>query len=142
MSNSRLLTLLTLVNIGILAYLSWSQIRPAWANSSAPMLRGSGLEIVDAQGKVRAQIKVVAAGPAIRADGSVVRDGKTYPDTVLFRLIRPDGRPSVKIATSEEGSGLDLSGGTDPTYVVLTADHGAPSISLTDKDGHLEVIKP
>lgn len=76
------------------------------------------------------------------ADGSVAKDGKIYPETVLFRLIRPDGRPSVKIATSERGSALTLGGGIDPTYVVLDADGGNPSLSLTNKDGRLQVIKP
>jgi hypothetical protein len=76
------------------------------------------------------------------ADGSVVKDGKIYPETVLFRLIRPDGRPSVKISTSEQGSGLTLGGGIDPTYVVLDAQGGSPSLSLTDKDGRQQHIKP
>jgi hypothetical protein len=72
----------------------------------------------------------------------VVKDGKTYPETVLFRLIRPDGRPSVKIATSEEGSELTLGGGIDPTYIVLNSDGGDPSLSLTNKDGRQQLIKP
>lgn len=76
------------------------------------------------------------------ADGSVAKDGKVYPETVLFRLVRPDGRPSVKIAASEQGSALTLGGGIDPTYIVLSADGGTPSLSLTNKDGRLQVIKP
>jgi hypothetical protein len=56
------------------------------------------------------------------ADGSVAKDGNVYPETVRFRLIRADGRPSVKITTSEQGSGLTLGGGIDPTYIVLSAD--------------------
>ena len=107
-----------------------------------PVLRGSGLEIVDSQGKVRAMIAVLPAAPARRADGSVVNDGKIIPETVLFRLIRPDGRPSVKIATSEDGSGLTLSGGVDPAYIVLNSDGGTPEIALTNKDGKVQVIKP
>jgi hypothetical protein len=87
-------------------------------------------------------IKVIPAGPAVRADGSVVNNGKIIPETVLFRLIRPDGRPSVKIATSEDGSGLTLSGGIDPTYIVLNSNEGAPEITLTNKDGKLQIIKP
>jgi hypothetical protein len=55
--------------------------------------------------------------PARMADGSAADDGKIYPETVLFRLIRSDGRPSVKISTSEQGSGLTLGGGIDPTYI-------------------------
>jgi len=142
MKSPRVLTFLTVVNLGILLFVVLSRGRPVEASSQLPVLRGSGLEIVDAQGKVRAMIKINPAGPAIRADGSVVNDGKIIPETVLFRLIRPDGRPSVKIATSEEGSGLTLSGGVDPTYIVLNSNGGAPEITLTNKDGKLQTIKP
>jgi hypothetical protein len=137
-----LLTLLTLVNLGILGFLLLHRTRIVEANSALPVLRGSGLEIVDAQGKVRASIQLVPAGPAIRADGSVVKDGKIYPETVRFRLIRADGRPSVKITTSEQGSGLTLGGGIDPTYIVLSADGGDPTFTLTNKDGRRQIIKP
>ena len=81
-------------------------------------------------------------GPASRADGSLANDGKIYPEAVLFRLIRPDGRPSVKIETSEQGSALDLGGGIDPTYIVLSAAGGDPSLALTNKIDRLQVIKP
>ena len=142
MKDGRILTLLTLVNLGILAFLLFHQTRIVEAGGALPVLRGSGFEIVDAQGKVRASIQLVPAGPAIRSDGSVAKDGKIYPETVLFRLIRPDGRPSVKITTSEQGSGLTLGGGIDPTYIVLSADGGDPSFALTNKDGRRQIIKP
>ncbi len=140
--NQRTLTVLTLLNLGILGFMLLHQARIVEANSAYPVLRGSGLEIVDAQGKVRASIALVPAGPAINADGSVVKDGKIYPETVRFRLIRADGRPSVKITTSEQGSGLTLGGGIDPTYIVLSADRGDPTLALTNKDGRQQVIKP
>ena len=142
MKNQHALTALSLVNLGFLIFLLLHQIGPVEASSPASVLRGSGLEIVDATGKVRASVQIVPAGPARLADGSVAKDGKIYPETVLFRLIRPDGRPSVKISTSEQGSGLTLGGGVDPTYIVLSADGGAPSLSLTDKDGRLQLVKP
>jgi hypothetical protein len=133
---------MTLINVGILIVLL-NQNGAVQANSGAPMLRGRGLEIVDAQGKVRASIQIVPAGPARRPDGSLSEaKGKIYPETVLLRLIRPDGRPSVKIATSEEGSGLSLGGGSDPAYIVLQADGGETSISLTNKDGRQQFVKP
>ena len=142
MKNPQILTILTLVNLGLLSFLFFGQTRTAEANGPLPVLRGSALEIVDAQGKVRASIHVVPAGPAIMADGSAAKDGKIYPETVRFRLIRPDGRPSVKITTTEQGSGLTLGGGIDPTYIVLDADGGAPSLSLINKDGKQQLIKP
>jgi hypothetical protein len=142
MKDERILTLLTLVNLGLLVFLLFHQTRIVEANGALPVLRGTGLEIVDAQGKVRASIQLVPAGPAIMADGSIAKDGKIYPETVRFRLIRPDGRPSVKITTSEQGSGLTLGGGIDPTYIVLSADGGDPSFALTNKDGRRQIIKP
>lgn len=141
MNHHRTLTVLSVLNVLLLMSLFMNQIRSVEASSPA-VLRGSGLEIVDAHGKVRASIQIVPSGPARRADGSVVNDAKTYPETVLLRLIRPDGRPSVKMATSEEGSALSLGGGIDPTYIVLDANGGDPSLSLTNKDKRLQLIKP
>ena len=142
MKAQRLLTVLTVVNLGILIFLS-TQIRPVKANGAPPVLRGRALEIVDAQGKVRASLQIVPAGPARKADGSLLEpNGKIYPEAVLFRLIRPDGRPSVKIETSEQGSGLDLGGGIDPSYIVLKAEGADTSISLTNKDGRQQLVKP
>ena len=142
MKNQRVLTALTVFNLGILIFVVLNQTRPVEASSPATVLRARGLEIVDEAGKVRASIQIVPAGPARKADGSVAHDGKSYPEAVLFRLIRPDGRPSVKIETSEQGSGLDLGGGIDPAYIVLSAKGGDPSLALTDKDGRRQLIKP
>jgi len=142
MNTQRVSTLLTLINLGILIFLV-TQVRPVEANGSVPVLRGRGLEIVDANGKVRASIQIVPAGPARRADGSLSEsNGKVYPEAVLLRLIRPDGRPSVKIETSQKGSGLDLGGGTDPSYVVIKANDADTSLTLTSKEGRQQVIKP
>ncbi len=142
MKAPRLLTVLTVLNLGTLMFLLFSQARPVAADSPATVLRARGLEIVDAQGKVHSSIQIVPEGPARMADGSAAKDGKIYPETVLFRLIRPDGRPSVKITTSEQGSGLSLGGGIDPAYIVLNADGGSSSLSLTNKDGRLQLVKP
>jgi hypothetical protein len=142
MKNQRVLTALTLVNL-VLIFVSIRQTPSAEANGPAPLLRARALEIVDAQGKVRASLQVIPEGPSRRADGSLIEpNGKIYPEAVVFRLIRPDGRPSVKIATTEQGSGIDLSGGIDPTCLVLSAEGGDISVSLTNKDGRRQVIKP
>ena len=142
MKNQRLLFAFSLLNFGMVLFLLFHQLAPVSANGPASMLRAHGLEIVDEQGRVRAAILIQPEGPARKPDGSIVKDSKTYPETVLFRLIRPDGRPSVKISTSEQGSGLSLGGGQDPTYIVMTADGGSPSLSLTNGSGHLQTIKP
>jgi hypothetical protein len=142
MRSHRTLTILTLMNLALLVTLTLSRDGTVQASNDDGMLHGRGLLITDAQGRLRASLEVVPAGPARKADGSLVNNGEVFPDTVRFRLIRPDGRPSVKIATTEQGSGLDLSGGIDPTYIVLNADRGDPSITLTNKDGKRQTVKP
>ena len=138
---SLLLTVLTLLNLGLLAFTLSQKAAPVSAEATPAILRGRGLEIVDTAGKLRASISVIPAGPARRADGSLSdQSGKIYPEAVVFRLIRPDGRPSVKIATTEQGSGVDLSGGVDPTYMVLNADGGKTSVTLIDQDGKQHVL--
>ncbi len=143
MKNTHALTALTLVNLGILLIALSHYVLPVQASGSEQVVRARALEIVDAQGKVRASISVIPAGPGRKADGSPTEFGdRVFPEAVVFRLIRPDGRPSVKIATTEQGSGIDLSGGTDPTYMVLSSEGGETSLTLTNKDGHRQVIKP
>lgn len=142
MKNTHALTALSLINLGILIFIVSHHTAIVQASGSAQVVRGRALEIVDGHGKVRASISVIPEGPARRADGSLADDGKIYPEAVLFRLIRPDGRPSVKIETSEQGSTLDLSGGIDPTYIVLSATGGDPSLALTNKSGRLQIVKP
>lgn len=142
MKIQRILTVLTVVNLGVVMFLLLNQTRTVEANGPATVLRGRALEIVDAQGKVRASIHIEPAGPARMSDGTLAKDGKIYPETVLFRLIRTDGRPSVKISTTEQGSALTLGGGVDPTYIVVSAEGGDPSLSLTNKDGQLRVVQP
>jgi hypothetical protein len=143
MKNQHALTALTLVNLGMLIFLFIHQTAPVEADSPATVLRARALEIVDAHGKLRASLQVIPEGPSRGADGSLAeQSGKVYPEAVVFRLIRPDGRPSVKIATTEQGSGIDLSGGIDPTYMVLSADGGDTSLTLINKDGRRQLIKP
>jgi len=143
MRNTYALTALTLMNLGMLIFVLFHRAAPVQASVPEQVVRARALEIVDAQGKVRASISVMPEGPARRADGSPTEYGdKIFPEAVVFRLIRPDGRPSVKIATTEQGSGIDLSGGIDPTYIVLTSEGGETSLTLTNKDGRRQVIKP
>jgi hypothetical protein len=102
------------------------------------VLRGRGLEIVDERGRVRASITVLPADPAVK-----MPDGTTgHPETVLLRLMSPEGRPNVKIGASAQGAGLGLGGEDDPTYVQILAQGASTSLKLTDKEGREQVIKP
>ncbi len=143
MRERRIMVGLTVVNLCIVAFVLWHSGVTVAASGTATVLRARGLEIVDDQGRVRASIQIMPQGPARTADGRVVaKDGKVYPETVILRLIRPDGRPTVKIATSEDGSGVSLGGGVDPAYVVLGSQGGDSTLSLTDRDGRRQLIKP
>ena len=114
MHKTHLLSALTLVNLGILIFVVSHRAVPVQASGPEQVIRARALEIVDAQGKLRASLSVIPEGPSRRNDGTPIEpNGQVYPEAVVFRLIRPDGRPSVKIATAEQGSGIDLSGGID-----------------------------
>src|SRR2546422_306321 len=112
MKIQRILIALTVINLGLTMFLL-AQIRRADAGgvepgNPAPVLRGSSLEIVDDHGKVRASIKIHQGDPNFKKP-----DGKTgYPETVMFRLIDPNGRPEVKLGASVQGAGLGLIGET------------------------------
>src|ERR1051325_2182472 len=70
-------------------------------------------------------------------------DGTTgYPETVLLRLISSTGRPHIKIAASEDGSGMVLGGESDPAYIQLLARGTNTSVKMINKDGREQVIKP
>jgi|SRR5882762_6433613 len=84
MKDGRILTRLTLVNLGILGFLLFHQIRIVEAKGALAVLRGSGLEIVDAQGKVRASIQLVPEGPAIMADVRLRRTGRSVRKPCTF----------------------------------------------------------
>jgi hypothetical protein len=127
---------LTVLNLALLGVTLWRSSAVA-AQQHGSVLRGKALEIVDDQGRVRASITLHAAGPSVP-----VHDGNVYPETVVLRLIDPNGRPNVKLGASEEGSGLALGGDSDLTYVVLKADKADSSVKLTNKAGLEKVLAP
>jgi hypothetical protein len=133
----RLLIILTAVNLGLLGY-QVGQPRLARASTvDVPaVLRGHALEIVDARGKVRASIAVLPEDP------KVIWNGKPYPETVLLRLMSPEGRPNVKLGASQKGAGLVVGGESDPTYIQVLAEGGESRLKLINKDGTERVIKP
>lgn len=142
MKIQRLLIAITVVNLGLTMFLL-AQIRRVDAggvepSSPAPVLRGSALEIVDDQGRVRASIKIHPADANFK-----MPDGKTgYPETVMFRLIDPNGRPEVKLGASVQGAGLGLIGETDTTHALLQAEGADTLLKLTNKTGKQQLIKP
>ena len=131
----RVWAVLTLLNAaGLLVTLG--SLRPARANGVPETLIARELKIVDDQGRVRAIIGVLP--PSVSASGD------HSAETVLLRLITERGRPSVKIAASEEAAGMSLTGptGTSDSYIVLQADRTEGSIRVRSQAGREQAVKP
>jgi hypothetical protein len=130
MKIQRVLIAVTVLNLVLLMFVL-AQLRPVSAQDVAPVLRGRALEIVDEQGKLRASISVLpTAGTG---------------NLAILRLMDPvTGRPSVKLSTSEKGSGLMLLGDakTQGTWVILEAEGQANRVRLKNEDGPEQLLKP
>jgi hypothetical protein len=135
MKMQRLLIGLTILNLVLLTVILLSGSGLPVVISEAPVLRGRALEIVDDRGRVRASIKVQPAE-------TFQPTGRKYPETVVLRLIDPNGRPEVKILASEEGGGLSFVGESDAVRAQLHADRGGTSLRLTDSAGRQRLIEP
>src|SRR6266850_7019854 len=137
MKTERLLILVTAVNAALLAY---QLVRPHLSTAATidvqTVIRGRALEIVDEQGRVRASLSVLPEDP------KVTWNGKPYPETVLLRLMSPDGRPNVKLGATRLGSGLVIGGESNPTHIQVLAEGGESTLKLINKDGVERVIKP
>jgi hypothetical protein len=143
MKIQRLLIALTVLNLGLLVFLlarvevrflGFRFLGSAEVHGAGSVLRGRALEITDDEGRTRASIRLHAA--------SVQPDGTTYPETVLLRLINSQGTPNVKLAATEDGSGLVLSGEANPTHVQILARGQTVSLKLANKDGQQQSITP
>src|SRR5260370_32000334 len=121
----------TVINLALMIFLL-AQFGRAHGNEIAPVLRGRALEIVDAQGRVRASISVMEA---------VTVDSKKYPETVLLRLTDPKSEPVVKLTAAESGSALGLSDDSDGGVQIFARDTGS-FVKVVDKKGPQQVIKP
>jgi hypothetical protein len=142
MKAQRMFIAVAIINVALTLFLLF-QIRridagTVEASGTLPVLRGSSLEIVDDQGRVRASIKIHAGDPKFK-----MPDGKIgYPETVMFRLIDPNGRPEIKIGASVEGGGVGIVGETDVTHALLEAQGPDALLKLTNKGGKQQLIKP
>jgi hypothetical protein len=137
MKPQRLLIALTAVNLGLFGYQLARPHPSVAATADGPgVIRGRALEIVDDRGRVRASLSVLPEDPKVKWNG------KPYPETVLLRLMSPDGRPNVKLGASKLGSGLVIGGESDPTYIQVLAEGGESTLKLINQDGLERLIKP
>ena len=129
MNTQRVALALTIANLALAGFLV-SQTNSVSASDVAPVLRGRSLEIVDAQGRVRASIKV---------EPPTTVNSQQYPEAVVFRLRdSDDAAPGVKLDTSREGAGMTFAGGK----VRVMAKRGENFVSVTGTDGREQVLKP
>jgi hypothetical protein len=131
MKTQRIALTLTVVNLLLMTVLL-AQFRRASADEIAPVLRGRALEIVDAQGRIRANILV---------HGPETVNGKVYPETVLLRLSDPKNGPVVKLTAAENGSALGLSDDAEGGVQLFARDTGS-FVKVMDKKGKEQVLKP
>jgi hypothetical protein len=131
MKTQRLALALTAINLVLGVFLA-SQIYRTEAQEVAPVLRGRALEIVDDHGRIRAQILV---------HGPETVNGKTYPETVLFRMADPKSGPVVKLTASANGSAMGLSDDEDAGISLYARDTGS-FVKVVDKKGHEQILKP
>src|SRR5689334_17007686 len=132
MTSPRFLLLLTALNLILLVGLVLDRTQPAFARTASPVLRGSALEIVDDQGRVRAQIGV---------HGPSTVDGKRYPEAVLLRLIDPTSGPVVKIGAAINGGAIGLTDGADRGVQIFAHDTGS-FVRIVDRSGREKIMRP
>ena len=134
MKNQQLAITLTVVNLSVLLIVLFFSLT-SFKSDVAPILRAQAFELIDKNGKVRAEIKVLPAEPTLKMpDGTV-----GYPETVLFRLVDSGGGPNVKISATEDGAGLVLGG--EAGYVQILSRTAEPTVKLANKKGKEQIIK-
>ena len=133
MKMQRIATGLTVINLALLVFLL-AQTYRTQAHEVPPVLRGRGLEIVDDQNRIRAEILV---------HGPETANGKTYPETVLFRMATAQRAPLMKLTVSEDGSALGLSDDSAPGGVELFANRNKGNfVKIVNSNGHEQTLKP
>ena len=134
MKIQRIAIAITIINLVLMVVLL-AKMNAATAQkeqNNLQVLRGSGLEISDKEGRIRASITFHDA---------VVKDGVTYPAGVLLRLIDSKGQPSVKIGAAEDGGGLSFANEKDG-YIQLIAKESGCFLKIKNADGKEQVVKP
>jgi hypothetical protein len=123
MTTRRLAVWMTMLNVALLAALA-AERGGAAAPEPAPLLRGSALELVDAQGQIRARMNVEDSGE------------------VVLRLLDEKGQIRVKLGANAEGSALLLANDAAEPGVHLLARAEGTGIRLANKDGRARVVTP
>lgn len=133
MLRHRVLGILTVANV-ILLFVNLAQTRATAAHADGTqVLRGRALQIVDSRGQVRAEILV---------HGPETIGGQTFPETVLFRMADQNKSPKVKLAVSENGSGLGLSDDAEGGVQLHANRNKGNFVKIVSKEGREQTFKP
>ena len=125
---------LILLNAVLLSLLVATQVPLVSASQSVqPVVRARSVEIVDEQGRVRAEILV---------HGPETVNGVRYPETVLFRMIDQNKSPKMKLTVSEEGTALGLSDDADGGIQLYANQRKGDFLKVVDRQGRERLIKP
>ena len=141
MNAKHAIIVLVVINLVLLA-MQFSRPAPVQAapttsaDAVQPVLRVRALELVDDNGRVRAELRVTPAQPNVK-----MPDGTTgYPEAVLLRLIDSTNGPNVKLTATEDGSGLVLGG--EKGYVqILSRAKADPFVKIVTKEGREQILK-
>jgi len=135
MQSKHMVVALVVVNVALLL-LQAAHGRPNPAGA-AQDLKVRSLELVDDQGRVRAELKVYPAQPNLK-----MPDGTTgYPEAVQFRLITSQGAPNVKLVATEDGAAASMVG--EKGYLqVMSRSHEDPFVKIVTKDQREKSLRP
>jgi SnoaL-like domain len=97
---------------------------PTGASTELPVLRGSALELVDANGQIRGRLNIEPQGE------------------VVLRLLDERGTIRVKLGAGTDGSGLLLANDATAPGIHLLAIAAGSSVRVVNKDGRERLIAP
>ena len=119
MNGTRVALAVTTINLALIL----AAFHPA-AGNSTDVLRGSALELVDQEGRIRARLNIEPQGE------------------VVLRLLDERGKIRVKLGAATDGSGLLLANDATEPGVHLLAKASGSSVRVANKDGRERLITP
>lgn len=122
MKFQRVAIVLTVINLLSLVFIEAQRDSSAESGVSG-VIRAKAIEIVDDNGKVRAQLDIEKTGEAV------------------FRLRDQKGIIRTKLGAGEDGSGLSLMDDRTEATVQLKANKDGGGISLFSRDGKRREVK-
>ena len=128
-----LLTTLTLINASMLV-VPFMHAKRVEADDVAPVIRARGLQIVDEQGRVRAELKV--SPPVMSQDNKMV----LYPEAAELRLLSPTGEIVAGFSGTQEGGEIAISGMGGQVHV--NSRQPPPLIWITNSSGSQKWTAP